>query len=102
MKGNFETILLYLKERRSMVIPNKDSYECLISFLIGYGIGIEESGERDIFKDFHCWLENKEGRNFSLQWESYILNIMCNGDEQKAINKALDLLTEFVNDNDIR
>ena len=98
MRSNFRTIIKYLKERRDMLIPNKDSYECLTSFLIGYGMGKEESGETDVLNDFHGWLENKEGRNFSLHWGSYILHILCNGDEKKAINKALDLLTEFVNE----
>lgn len=99
MKKKLKNIIDHLKIRREMYLIDRNSYPSFVSFLMGYSIGIKADEENNILDDFHDWLEIKEGKNFSLNWSSYILNELCNGDEDHAIGLTLDLMTEFT-DND--
>ncbi|WP_299243572.1 hypothetical protein [uncultured Aquimarina sp.] len=97
MKSKLKNIVYHLKLRRGMYLPNGDSYVSLTSFLIGFGLGIEEQN-KNVFDDFWNWLQEKEGKHFSLHWSNYILDEICDGDEEKAIKLALDLMEDFTND----
>ncbi|WP_128755244.1 hypothetical protein [Aquimarina sediminis] len=80
-----------------MYLLNRDSYVSLISFLIGFDLGAEEQN-KNVFGEFHDWLQEKRKKHFSLHWSSYILNEMCEGNEQRAIELVLDLMKDFTDD----
>ncbi len=93
---NFQVIINHLKTRRGMYILESNSFYSLSNFINGYSIGILNETKKDIIKDFHSWLEIREGKRFSLNWASYILQIKCNNDDEKAIKLSLSLLSEFI------
>lgn len=97
MKSKLNNIVNHLKIRKGMYIIDKESYSSLASFLIGFSIGCSEK-DKNILDEFQNWLQEKEGKNFSLHWSSYILSELCDGDEKKASTTALELLQDFASD----
>ncbi|WP_062053198.1 hypothetical protein [Aquimarina longa] len=95
MKSKLKNIIKHLKERKEMYLFGNDSYSTLISFLIGFSIGAVE-GDKNILNEFDDWLQVKEGKSFSLHWSSYILNELCNSDEEKAGKMVLELMEDFI------
>ncbi|MDH7447318.1 hypothetical protein [Aquimarina sp. 2201CG14-23] len=97
MKSKLKNIVYHLKIRKGMYLLDKNSYSSLASFLIGFSLGISEQ-DKNILDDFHDWLQVREEKNFSLNWSSYILNELCNGNEKKAGELTLELMEDFTND----
>ncbi|MEW7291565.1 hypothetical protein [Aquimarina sp. 2304DJ70-9] len=97
MKSKLKNIVHHLKIRRGMYLPNSDSFLSLTSFLIGFGLGAKEQN-KNVFDDFHNWLQVKEGKHFSLHWSNYILKELCDGDEEKASKLVLELIEDFTKD----
>jgi hypothetical protein len=93
--NNTKFIIEQLKKRRGMYVFD-NSYNSLISFLVGYLLAIRDLEVRDISLSFQKWLQDKEGKYFSVHWSRYILVELSKNDENTAKKKMLELFELYL------
>ena len=75
-------------------VGDSHSYSSLVNYLMGFEIGIK--AERvDGLTEFDLWVRGKIGEKFALCTYEYILQYMCKGDENLAVQRLFELLQEF-------
>lgn len=74
-----------------------DTYNGMVSYLMGYLYAVMEITEEDVSDEFQKWLVNKVGSSFSTHWSNYIYVEMAKKDEKTAKEILLNLLEDFFN-----
>lgn len=91
---NIENMFFILRNKEYMLISNPDHYTSLVNFIVGYELGFCLPKGESILS-FNEWLMEKEGKRFSSNWSSYILE-KNNGDEKDSKKMLLDYFEMYI------
>jgi hypothetical protein len=76
-----------------------DSYRDVVNFVNGVFVGRNFGRGEDEYRDFHRWFYEHQGmEQRSVVASHYILDIMANGDEEKATEILLKAVIEYFGD----
>ncbi|MGH1436083.1 MAG: hypothetical protein ACRBG0_16675 [Lewinella sp.] len=81
MRSQLNQLFFLLNNRATMLLYNDDSYSSLVNFFIGYELSINHFSAPETLS-FNEWLMQEEGRRFSANWSSYILQKNENNEER--------------------
>lgn len=88
--------LVYNLKKRSNMYLLDETYNGLVSFIMGYQFAVLQNLKEDNSDKFQNWLRQKFEIHFSVHWSIFILNEMSDKDEFQARIYLLDLLEEFL------
>lgn len=90
----FEELMLGLKEKRGMFIPDAD-YSKLCAFIHGFMYAWRQATGVNYDEEFTNWLRHVQQVHFSLSWDAYILIEMAGNNQKKAEAKLFELMDKF-------
>lgn len=91
----FIELVLNIKIRGRMYVE-PENYNTVISYIKGFNYCLSNmKRENSMFLGFEEWLQLKLGYKTSLVWDVIILNLMCENDDNAALNLFFDLYKEF-------
>lgn len=93
--SEMKELVEHLKIRSKMYVFD-NTYNSLVSFLMGYQYAFLKSSGIDLSNEFQNWLRKEFETYFSVHWSSFILTELANGEEDKAKIILLNSLDDFL------